>query len=242
MTTFDDSESLIEKWLIVLDTVFRPEKPARPDEFKDVYVRALADVEPSALEVAFQRCLRELKFYPTVSEIRDRAPVQNKLLLSEQAWNEVWRQVEKYGSYRRHFPEAPAFDAATEYALRQVGGYLYVCSVGVNERGESPLTFIRRDFMTAFDRFLSEGGAQLHLSQAQAASELQTLLAASQRKELPTVAGDGRQAAEVSLQGTSAALAARKPSRPMTDEEWTARIDELRRQSQTTINQGEAKP
>lgn len=230
MTTFDDSESLIEKWLIVLDTVFRPNKPARPDEFKDIYCKVLRDVEASALEVAFQRCVRELKFYPSVSEIRERAPSQNKQLLSEQAWNEVWRQVEKFGAYRKHHPEAPAFDAATEYALRQVGGYLYLCSITVNDRGESPLAFVRRDFLAAYDRFTTEGGAQLYLSQAQAAKELQTLLAARQQKQLPAVATDRRQPEPLSSEGSQVPLAAPRQVDTMTDEQWQVRLAELRKQ------------
>jgi hypothetical protein len=227
-----ESELTIEKWLIVLDTVFRPEKPARADEFKDIYCKALCDIEPSALEIALQRCLRELKFYPSVSEIRERAPSQNKQLLSEQAWNEVWRQVEKFGAYRKHFPEAPAFDAATEYALRQVGGYLYLCTVGVNERGESPLAFIRRDFLQAFERFVNEGGAQLFLSQAQAAAELQTLLAAREQKLLTGSPAQGEKRDLINVHEGSSTLPI--PGRRMTEEDWRRRISELRQQIKTT--------
>jgi len=237
---------IVKHWYRVI-----AERLRKPHEFPDdVFlsdVLALADIAPETLHQAFTRCYQELKFFPTISEIRERAPaVQNKQLLSEQAWNEVWRQVEKYGSYRRHHPEAPAFDAATEYALRQVGGYLYLCSVGVNERGESPLAFIRRDFLQAFDRFVSEGGAQLHLSQAQAAAELKKLAEARQQRLLaaPAPADHAKKESSPGTIPASAPITVTLNNRApatMTEKQWTTRLDELHRQSQT-LNPGEAKP
>jgi len=238
--TAADSDLLIEKWLIVLDKIFRADKPARDDEFKDIYCSALRDLPAPAIEAAFTRCVRELKFYPTVSEVRERAPAANPKLLSEQAWEEVWRQVQKFGSYRKHFPEAPAFDAATEYALRQVGGYLYVCSVGVNDRGESPLTFIRRDFLQAFERFLNSGGAQLFLSQAQAAAELRQL---AERGQLMAPApqdssqcGRGNSDASASIASSGHIRGSNESGArtAMTEEDWQRRISELRAQLPTT--------
>lgn len=106
---------------------------------------------------------------PTIAFILER--VENRELASEQAWELVERV------FRRHWhPDigfdtaAPEFDAATDYALRQVRGFHRMFN-----SSEKDLAFIRRDFLAAHQRFSQEHGAQLKLSQAQAERALKGL-------------------------------------------------------------------
>ena len=121
------------------------------------------------LEPAFRRTLQEWEKpnqFPPPAFIRAR--LINHRLAGEQAWDLVMLIRDKFWHPDIGFlTGCPDIDKATEYALRQVGGYRRLLNVRIDQ-----LDFLRKTFLENHQRFSEEGGAQLRLSTEESAKAL----------------------------------------------------------------------
>jgi hypothetical protein len=141
-------------------------------ETQATYLEQLSTCDPTQIETAIHRTIREWdkpSMMPTITFILERC--DRVELAAEQAWDLVDRVM------RRHwhpdigfYADAPTFDGPTEYALRIIGGLHKI-----NNTPMDKLTFVRKEFLEAYQRFKREDGAQLKLSQAQAERTLKAL-------------------------------------------------------------------
>lgn len=98
-----------------------------PKQTVVAYAHVLADIDGEVLHAAALACVAKSRFFPTIAELRDEAYAiaTNRLALPSayEAWEEVMRQVRQVGSYGSPEWSHPWIEAA----LRQVGGFRYVC-------------------------------------------------------------------------------------------------------------------
>jgi hypothetical protein len=120
----------------------------------EIYARALVDVPRDRLNVAFQRALRELTFFPKVAELRNLAVSSSddeKNVEANAAWDYVNEYLRKWGVDLLPLYSGgkvvtpPPLNARTDYALRGIGGLRALNQVDINK-----LPFIRRDFCEAY--------------------------------------------------------------------------------------------
>ena len=142
-----------------------------PDRF-EAFESALSDLEPASLEAAFRACLRTCTEFPTPANVRSQlanAEKHQDQFEAEKTWELVKQTLRRhwYGelmpvmvskrpeNYTGRIQEygdgfllhAPPFDAATDYAIRNVGGLERIATASGKEQD-----FIRRDFLTAVTR------------------------------------------------------------------------------------------
>lgn len=137
------------------------------------YELALGDLAVEQLEEGLRRCTKECKFFPSAAEIREKS--RNIPLEAEAAWETVQKLV-----YRDWHPDVGwsrpvQLEPAMEYAIRQCGGMLRI-----HDCPQDTFSFLRKDFLSAYARYQSEGGEQIKLSHTQAKELLGKL-----QKELP---------------------------------------------------------
>ena len=139
-----------------------------------VYFEALVNYPEEDLRIAYQKTVQEWaesSRMPPVAFIINNLPQKNSELLAEQAWQWVQRYIRNYWHVDiGPFQGAPAMPAATEYAVRQVGGLQRIAYPL-----ERDLDFIRRGFLESHQRFSVEGGAQTRLSTSEAKAILTSL-------------------------------------------------------------------
>ncbi len=156
------------------------------EETMAVYLEALIPLEPEALSVATKRTILEWdrpSMMPPIKFILDRSGV-NPQLAAEQAWDWTKNYIRRHWHIDiGHFQGAPAIPAATDYAIRQVGGLGRIAYPG-----ERDIDFIRRGFLEAHQRFVAEDGEQVRLSHADAKNFLETLRLSQASGVLPTEA------------------------------------------------------
>jgi hypothetical protein len=141
------------------------------EETQAVYLEQLYAVDPAVLEPAVNRVIREWDkpcMMPPLAFILARC--ENRELAAEQAWALIDRIFRKHWHPDVGLYDAPQLDGATEYALRQIGGFTTMFNTV-----ETKQSFLRRDFMAAHQRFNAEGGAQLRLSTELAERTLKAL-------------------------------------------------------------------
>ncbi len=138
-----------------------------------VYLEQLLSLELHDLSQAVNRTIQEWDkphMMPPIAFILARSPA-NPQLLAEQAWDWTKNYIRRHWHIDiGHFQGAPAIPAATEYAIRQVGGLSRIAYP--NDRD---LDFIRRGFLEAHQRFITEDGEQVKLSHADASRFLGNL-------------------------------------------------------------------
>lgn len=72
------------------------------------YAKMLCDIPVSILMTAMDQCGAELKFFPSIAEIREKARIlcQSKDVLSAgEAWGVVVQRMKRYGPYERYPPK-----------------------------------------------------------------------------------------------------------------------------------------
>ncbi len=120
----------------------------------EIYAGALADVPQDRLDVAFQRALRELTFFPKVAELRHFAALNSedqKKVEANAAWDYVNEYLRKWGvdllpDYTGgKVTTPPPLDARTDYALRRIGGLRALNQVDVDK-----MPYMYRDFCEAY--------------------------------------------------------------------------------------------
>jgi hypothetical protein len=124
-------------------------------ERMEIYVGGLADVSRDCLQVAFGRALRELKWFPKVSELRDLSETktdEQKKVEAEAAWDHINKYLRKWGVDRvpvysggGKWITAPPLEPRLEYALRQIGGLWRL-----NQVTDESYFFVHRDFCEAY--------------------------------------------------------------------------------------------
>ncbi len=179
------SDYVIE-WLKKLAAACRIELS---EDTMSVYVEQLMEYPQDKLNAGFQKTLREWdksSQFPPLAFILAR--IADRQLEGEQAWVLAQRLISQnyhpdFGGWyelegcRAVSKRPEALTPAIQYAIAQVGGPLRMMQAEL-----SALPFMRRDFLNAIERFLSEGGAQLQLSQADADRSLRQLIEA--RREI----------------------------------------------------------
>lgn len=69
-----------------------------------VYVQMLKDISLITLDVVVEQCLAECKFFPTISEIRDKAIlIPGQRPTPAEAWGQVLQQITRVGFYGKPF-------------------------------------------------------------------------------------------------------------------------------------------
>lgn len=155
-----------------------------------VYLEQLQNLPHERLMEAVQRTIMEWDrphMMPPIAFILARSGASPQLQ-AEQAWDWTQRYIRKHWHVDiGHYAGAPAIPAATDYAIRQVGGL-----VRIAYPTDRDIDFIRKGFLEAHQRFVTEDGEQVRLSHADASRILDNLrLAASFRREpLPAVIED----------------------------------------------------
>ncbi len=120
----------------------------------EIYARGLVDIAPDRLNIAFQRALRELIFFPKLAELRNFAGSRGddeKKVEAEAAWTYVNNYLRKWGADllpiysggKQIMP--PPLDARVDYALRRIGGLQALHQMDLNK-----MPFIYRDFCEAY--------------------------------------------------------------------------------------------
>jgi len=120
----------------------------------DIYARSLGDLPMNRLNIAFQRALRELVFFPKVAELRNLAGASTQdeaKVEADAAWSFVNDYLRKWGVYLlpirsggKEIPPPP-LDARVDYALRRIGGLQALNQMDVNR-----MPFMYRDFCDAY--------------------------------------------------------------------------------------------
>jgi hypothetical protein len=136
------------------------------------YERGLEDLVPERLAAAFALAERDLKFFPSIAELRDLAGTQsgdnNRLRQCDEAWKWVMRYIRDHGTDGRAkrgrvlatAPElrfeddmpAPPIPGPIEYALEAMGGTVTQGLERFAETDSGALGFLRRDFDAAYLR------------------------------------------------------------------------------------------
>lgn len=95
----------------------------------EVYKRTLADIPPSVLEMATLHLISSMKFFPTVSEIRDAAfdiiVSGSKIPSAYEAWQEVESEISRCGEYFRYdiIPNRPVYSHPIIERAVEIMGY-----------------------------------------------------------------------------------------------------------------------
>lgn len=138
------------------------------DETVALYAAELSTLTREQLDAAIGRTIREWdkpSQMPTLAFILARAG-DNTKLLAEQAWELAWKLVKRdwYSDGIGWVAgAAEKLTPAMQYAIRQCGGeYRMAYS------DEEGFPFLRRDFLLAHERFETEGGEQVRLTQGDA--------------------------------------------------------------------------
>ena len=147
-------------------------------ELLKIYAAALADLSLEQLDGAIALALRKLGRFPAPSDLRGFVEARTEareLFAGEEAWGLVKR------IFARHwhpdlglYGEAPALDAAAEYALQTIGGYRRFAQSEIAAEN-----WLRKDFLEAFGRYHATSGRL-----AATREEARTLLAELERKRL----------------------------------------------------------
>ena len=120
----------------------------------DIYARSLGDLPMAKLNIAFQRALRELVFFPKIAELRNfaGATAQDEAEVeADAAWTYVNDYLRKWGvdqlplySGGKQIPPPP-LDPRADYALRRIGGFHALHQMDINR-----MPFVYRDFCEAY--------------------------------------------------------------------------------------------
>jgi hypothetical protein len=137
-----------------------------------IYAEELQLIPADRLADCFHRARQRSKYFPSISEILEASQSETRgslLLTAERAWEALladfreWYfcRVDGHGvrtevgvkSRRGKLVGPPHLSPATEYALRQVGGYAYV-----GDCDPEQIRWIRKDFIEAYLRYMETDG------------------------------------------------------------------------------------
>lgn len=112
------------------------------DAMLEAYRIGLSDLPADIVEKAASVAVRERKYMPTASEIRELAGCVRREDRPLLAWMAVERAIGAVGSYK-----SPDFDdRIINAAIRSIGGWVRLCGLGGNELD----VWARREFLAAY--------------------------------------------------------------------------------------------
>src|SRR5262245_19720404 len=120
----NEIKARISEMLAALSTVYRVEIEQKTYR---AYAPMLCDIPLEVLEVALEQCGAELKFFPSVAEIRDRALALSSRteITGMEAWAIVLKALQKYGPYKMR---PPFDDPLIEDSIKFFGGWWELCN------------------------------------------------------------------------------------------------------------------
>lgn len=177
------TEELARKWAVTFAELFCVSLKERGPRFVALWVSALSDMKPDALDAACRRGMQTCKFFPTPAEIRaqiEHANTRGLDLEGSEAWERWFKHVKRFfhadlGWDRR----TPPLDAITEHAGRAAGGARWVEGCP-----ESELQWARKRFIDAYKLAHETGQVRNLLTRDEAKQILKTLTAEASPKEL----------------------------------------------------------
>lgn len=120
--------------LAILSTAFGKEMP---DEQIDIYINALYDLAPDALEHAVESIICHERFFPAVATIRQAALQDDDRLSGEEAWAFVCRRIQSVG----RAAGTKGLTDETKRAVDSCGGWVALCG-SQNPTGDR-IAFVR---------------------------------------------------------------------------------------------------
>jgi len=130
------------------------------------YANMLSDIPISVLMVALDQCGAELKFFPSVAEIREKARVLTApadALSAGEAWGVVVDRMKRYGIYKAM---PPLSQPLIDQSISAMGGWYSLCT------SDNPVAD-RAHFMKIYDQLVARREADERLLPA--ARELKQL-------------------------------------------------------------------
>lgn len=105
----------------------------------DVWYELLKDISDIDFTVAVKSCAKTCKFFPTISEIREKVFKANKML-PDSAWVEVLEQIQKCAGR----DSKPTFSSPTiERVVRSLGGIGTIWKAGIESESYYRTMFIK---------------------------------------------------------------------------------------------------
>ena len=113
------------------------------------YRIGLEDVPIDAIELAVHRAIRECKFFPSVSELRELAGEMRPEVRSVKAWDALCKGMAHHGYYN----SVDFDDKVINATVRNLGGWMAI-SDRVDEEGSK---WLRKDFERVYAALQSSG-------------------------------------------------------------------------------------
>ena len=161
------TEKLARTWAVTFAELFCVSLEDRGARFVAVWVSALADLEPEALDAACRRAMQTFKFFPTPAEIR--APLQ---AVEQADFEDEWQALLDYCREWVHpdisFRGAPVLPAEIDHAARAAGGVHFI-----RECSQQELGWRKKAFIEDLQRSRKTGD---HLAGLLTGGQLRTLL------------------------------------------------------------------
>lgn len=113
------------------------------------YELGLSDVPLDRIKQAVVRAIRELKFMPTVAELRELAGELTADVRAVKAWDAFQKAVVRHGYYKSVDFDDPVINAT----VRNLGGWERVCDLPASEFDK----WFRKDFERCYKAFCQAG-------------------------------------------------------------------------------------
>jgi hypothetical protein len=120
------------------------------------WLEMVAEIGPDRFSLALVDAVRISDYFPVIAKIRQCAGVsseQKKASEADAAWQYVLKYISK-GYACDWYTNAPALPPRIDYAVRHIGGIH-----AVNNADDKALTFMRRDFCQAWERYQESSSA-----------------------------------------------------------------------------------
>lgn len=176
---YSQTERLARQWMVTFAELFCVSLKDRGPRSVDLWVSALADLEPQILEAACRRAMQICKFFPTPAEIRaaiERPEAMALQLEAENAWHRTLCWISRY-----YHPDlgidrnAPELAPQMIHALRAAGGFRWI-----EECSDEKLVWVKKAFLADY-QVISEIGRVEHLLSDGRAKEILAQLQSSAR-------------------------------------------------------------
>jgi len=179
-----DTEKLARQWAATFAELFQVSLAQRGPRFVDLWVSALADLDPNALNAACRRAMQVSKFVPTPAGIRSmikQADADGLQLRAEHAWQHLLNWVREWchpdlGIAHR----GPALPAAVAHAARAAGGFNFLWGCATDD-----LQWAKKRFIEDFVRVHEARQVEHLLTDAEARDLIRQIAARAEENALP---------------------------------------------------------
>lgn len=146
-------ESLIEEWIAKLAVNAGAALDAKTQAvYRAIWLEGLADLSPSVLRAAFEKTLRECKFWPVkVADIRQHVSHAEENAVNLQA-EQKWQQVLAYAQTTSpdYVSRPIKIKEQTRAAINAAGGLCWI-----RDCPESDLQWVRKRFIETYTSWLT---------------------------------------------------------------------------------------